>query len=114
MLTIFNEAASDLVLSSASVNENAPANAIVGSFSSTGGDANDTFSYSLVPGTGSTDNNAFSIINGNQLQINSSPNLTKPSYSIRVRTTDGDGLFLEKVLTINVNDLMNSTELALT
>ncbi|MEJ6484640.1 Ig-like domain-containing protein [Nostoc punctiforme UO1] len=101
-----NEAASDLVLSSTSVNENASANTLIGSFSSTGGDANDTFSYSLVPGTGSTDNSAFSIINGNQLQINTSPDFeTKPSYSIRVRTTDQDGLFLEKLLTINVNDL---------
>ncbi|BAY78897.1 hypothetical protein NIES25_53760 (plasmid) [Nostoc linckia NIES-25] len=101
-----NEAASDLVLSSTSVNENVPANTLIGSLSSTGGDVNDTFSYTLVPGTGSTDNNAFSIINGNQLKINISPDFEiKPSYSIRVRTTDQDGLFLEKVLTININNL---------
>jgi VCBS repeat-containing protein len=104
-----NEPASDLLLSSTRIDENVAGSTIVGDLSSIGGDTNDTFSYSLVTGNGSNDNNAFSIINDNQLQINTSPNFeTKPSYSIRVKTTDQDGLFIEKVITINVNDLNES------
>jgi hypothetical protein len=64
-----------------------------------------TFSYSLVTGTGSTDNAAFSI-SGGQLRINVSPDFdTKSSYSIRVRTTDGAGASFEKALTIGVNNV---------
>ncbi|BAQ65487.1 cadherin domain-containing protein [Geminocystis sp. NIES-3709] len=104
-----NEPASDLLLSSTRIDENVAGSTIVGDFNSIANDTNDTFSYSLVTGIGSNDNNAFSIINGNQLKINTSPNFeTKPSYSIRVRTTDQDGLFLDKVFTINVNDLNES------
>ncbi|MBL1209170.1 MAG: hypothetical protein FWJ34_05465, partial [Geminocystis sp. GBBB08] len=104
-----SEPASDIALSSTRIDENVAGSAIVGSLNSIGGDTNDTFSYSLVTGIGSNDNNVFTIINGNQLQINTSPNYeAKSSYSIRVKTTDQDGSFIEKVLTINVNDLNES------
>ena len=47
------------------------------------------FTYTLVTGTGSTDNGSFTI-NGNQLKTAASFNYeTKNSYSIRVCTTDG-------------------------
>ncbi len=68
-------------------------------------DTGNTFTYSLIAGTGDTDNSAFSIV-GNQLQINNSPDFeTKNSYSIRVKTTDQGGLSFEKTLTIAVNDV---------
>ena len=110
----FNERPTDLALSATSINENVAANTAVGTFTSTDPDAGNTFTYILVPGTGSTDNNAFTI-NGSQLQINSSPNFeAKSSYNIRVRTTDQGGLPFEKALTINVNDLNeNPSDLAL-
>jgi hypothetical protein len=58
-----------------------------------------------VGGTGSTDNASFSIINGNQLSINVSPDYeTKSSYSIRVKTTDQDGASYEEAFTISVID----------
>jgi VCBS repeat-containing protein len=51
------------------------------------------------------DNAAFTI-NGNQLQINNSPDFeTKASYSILVRSTDQGGLFVDKAVTIAVNNL---------
>ena len=95
----------DLLLSNNQIDENQPANSVIGSFTTVDPDVGDSFIYSLVTGQGSTDNAAFTLVNG-QLQINSIPDFeTKPSYSIRVRTTDVGGLLIEKVFTINVNNL---------
>jgi hypothetical protein len=100
-----NDAPTDLALSASSVNENVAANTVVGAFSSTDQDSGNTFTYSLVTGTGSPDNGAFTIV-GNQLRINSSPDFeTQNSYSIRVRTTDQGGLFFEKTLAIGINNI---------
>jgi hypothetical protein len=105
-ITQTNSAPTNLTLSTSSLNENVPVNTVVGNFSSTDPDTGNTFTYSLVSGTGSTDNSSFSIINGNQLSINVSPDYeTKSSYSVRVRTTDQGGLTYEKALTIGVNNL---------
>ncbi|WP_253852149.1 cadherin domain-containing protein, partial [Microcystis aeruginosa] len=100
-----NQAPTDLALSATTVNENVPVNTVIGTFSSTDPDTGNTFTYSLIAGTGDTDNTAFSIV-GNQSQINNSPDFeTKNSYSIRVKTTDQGGLSFEKTLTITVNDV---------
>ena len=100
-----NLAPTDLTLSATTVNENVAPNTVIGTFSSTDPDTGNSFTYSLIAGTGDTDNTAFSIV-GNQLQINNSPDFeTKNSYSIRVKTTDQGGLGFEKVLVITVNDL---------
>ncbi|WP_353847928.1 S8 family serine peptidase, partial [Microcystis sp. M63BS1] len=109
-----NQAPTNLALSATTVNENVPVNTVIGTFSSTDPDTGNTFTYSLVAGTGDTDNTAFSIV-GNQLQINNSPDFeTKNSYSIRVKTTDQGGLSFEKTLTIVVNNVNETpTDLAL-
>jgi gliding motility-associated-like protein len=74
----------------------------VSNLSSTDPDAGDTFTYTLVSGTGSTDNASFSI-SGNQLKANTVFVFnTKSTYSIRLRTTDAGGLTFEKVFTITV------------
>ncbi|MBE9256142.1 cadherin domain-containing protein [Dolichospermum sp. LEGE 00246] len=101
-----NEAPTSLTLSNNSINENVALLTVIGDFSATDPDAGNTlFTYSLVNGTGDTDNNVFTI-SSNQLKINASPNFeTKNSYNIRVKTTDQGGLSYEKQLTINVNDL---------
>ncbi len=100
-----NQAPTDLALSATTVNENVAPNTVIGTFSTTDPDTGNSFTYSLIAGTGDTDNTAFSIV-GNQLQINNSPDFeTKNSYSIRVKTTDQGGLSFEKTLTITVNDV---------
>ena len=100
-----NDAPTALSLSATSINENVAANTLVGNLSTTDQDTGNTFTYSLVNGTGDTDNAAF-IITGNQLQIQNSPDFeTKDSYSIRVKTTDQGGLIFEKVLVVTVNNL---------
>ncbi|MBH8565202.1 DUF11 domain-containing protein, partial [Nostoc sp. CENA67] len=99
-----NDAPTELALNATSVNENVPANTVVGTFTTTDPDTGNTFTYSLVAGTGDTDNAAFAIAD-DSLQIKASPDFeTKSSYSIRVRSTDNGGLFVEKVLTIQISD----------
>ena len=67
-------------------------------------DSNDSFSYSLVAGTGSSDNANFKIV-GNQLQTNAILDFeSKTTHSIRIRTTDRGGLFTEKQFSIQVTD----------
>ncbi|MEH2333752.1 FG-GAP-like repeat-containing protein, partial [Nostoc sp.] len=103
-LTAVNDAPTDLALDKTDVNDKAAANTVIGTFSSTDPDQNDNFAYSLVSGIDDVDNNAFTI-DGNTLKINNSPDFkTKPSYEIRVRTTDDGNLTFEKGLTINVNN----------
>jgi len=95
----------DILLSAASINENVAANSTVGTISSTDPDAGNTFTYTLVAGTGSTDNTSFNI-SGNSLRISNSPDYeTKNTYSVRIRNTDQGGLYFEKKFTITINDL---------
>ncbi|MBI5839741.1 MAG: SBBP repeat-containing protein [Chloroflexi bacterium] len=99
-----NHAPTNLALSASSVTENLPAGSTVGSFTTTDPDAGDTFTYSLVSGTGSDDNAAFTI-SGNELKTAFPFNyLTKNNYSIRVRTTDSGSLTFEKTFAVTVTD----------
>jgi hypothetical protein len=71
-------------------------------------DAANTFAYTLVSGTGDSDNAAFNI-SGTALRASSSFDFeTKSSYSVRVRSTDQGGLWTEKVFTISI---VNAVEL---
>jgi hypothetical protein len=104
-VTDVNETPTNLTLSNSTVTENQPIATVVGNLSSTDPDTGNTFTYSLVAGTGATDNSLFSITN-NQLTTNSVFDYeTKNSYSVRVRTTDQGGLSFEKQLTIGVTDV---------
>ena len=61
--------------------------------------------YSLVSDNTPNDNASFRIAN-DQLQIITSPNFeVKPSYAVRIRTTDKDGLFLDRTFIIKINDI---------
>ena len=100
-----NDPPTNISLSSATVVENKPSGTTVGAFSTIDPDVGDTFTYSLVGGSGSTDNSSF-YVNGSQLKTASSFNYeAKNSYSIRVRSTDQGGLYTEKVFTIDVTDV---------
>lgn len=100
-----NRTPTDISLSATSIAENAGSNATVGTVSTIDPDTGNTFTYTLVSGTGSADNSAFNIA-GNQLRATSSFDYeAKSSYSIRVRSTDQGGLSTEKVFTIAVTDV---------
>ncbi len=100
-----NTAPTDIALSSNTVAENVASGTTVGTLSSTDANSSDTHTYTLVAGTGDTDNGAFTIT-GNQLKLVASPNFeTKSSYSVRVQSTDNGGLTFAKVLTITVTNV---------
>ncbi len=117
-VTNVNEAPTDITLSVTTVPENQPIATIVGLFSTTDPDAGNTFTYSLVAGTGSTDNASFTIDASGNLKTAASFDFeTKSSYSIRVRSTDQGALFVEKVFTIgvtNVNETPTDITLSVT
>ena len=101
----FDQAPTDILLSSSSIGEGQPAGFVVGTLSAIDLDIGDSFTYSLVSGTGSADNASFTI-SGSTLQTAASFDYeAKSSYSIRVRTTDQGGLWFEKAFTINVIDV---------
>ncbi len=96
------QAPTDVALSSTSVASGAVIGTTVGVFTSTDPDTGDTFTYSLVSGTGDTDNSSFTIA-GNALRTAVAVNAAiKPTSSIRVRTTDSSGRSFEKTFTITV------------
>ena len=96
---------SDVGISDATVAENQPAGTAVGMLSASDLNAGDSFTFSLVSGTGGTDNGSFTI-SGNQLLTAAGFDYeVKNSYSIRVRSTDQGGLWYEKVFTITVTDV---------
>ena len=93
-----NETPTDLDLSPKTIAENGGANSIVGTLRSTDPDSNSTFSYTLVTGAGSTDNESFAIVNDQLKAIPSFDFENKKIYSIRIRTTDEGGLSFEKTI----------------
>jgi hypothetical protein len=108
-LTDVNEPPTDITLSPSSINENQPSGSVVGDLTTTDPDAGSSFTYSLVTGTGDTDNALFTIAqNGAIWQVKSASIFdfeVKNSYSIRVRTTDNGNLTFDKVFTIGINNL---------
>jgi len=119
LFAILNEAPSNIAISANTMGSNSAANYVVGNLSTTdidnttgaGGSYSNaiptqTFTYSLVSGSGSTNNNLFNI-NGAQLRATNA-NMTPGTYSVRVRTTDSgaqpNNLYFDKAFTIVVND----------
>ncbi len=103
-----NRDPTSVTLSPANVRENLPANTIVGTLTTTDPDASDIHTYTLIAGTGDTDNSRFNIA-GNVVRTNESFNYEqKSTYSIRVHTADGkDGEFARAITIsiVNQNDL---------
>ena len=101
-IPITNQAPTDIALSNASVAEHQPSGTSVGALSTTDPDLANTFSYALVSGTGSTDNGSFSLNGSNLLTAGTFHSEVKSNYTVRVRSTDQGGLWVEKVFTISV------------
>lgn len=89
-------------ISKTTVLEGQPINTVVGTLSTVDPNVGDTFTYTLVTGTGDVDNASFNI-SGNSLRTSAIFDFDiKNSYSIRVRSTDFGALITEKVFTISV------------
>lgn len=102
-----NESPTEIVLTPATIDEGI-AGASAGSLSTLDADLpNDSHAYSLVSGTGSTDNNLFEI-SGDILKLLNNVTAdfeSKSSYSVRVQSVDSYGASTEKAFVIDVLDL---------
>ena len=102
-LTIDSSAASAITLSKTSVSTGAAANAVVGSLGNDDLSGGAQASYTLVAGTGSDANAAFSIDNGS-LRLIDPAGTTAGSYSVRVQVSDAAGNVYQQVLTVTVTN----------
>jgi len=105
--TSVNDIPTDIALSSASVNQSGGVNAIVGTLSNTDADTGQTYTYTLVAGTGSTDNASFNI-SGTNFRANDASLLAGGTYAVRLNVNDGIANF-EKQFTITVVDNVTPT-----
>lgn len=103
----YSETPTDILLSKSTVSTTAGLNAIVGTFSATDPEG-DSCTFSLVSGTGDTDNGSF-LITGNALTCNDPETLGEGTYSIRVQAYDGYSSRTE-VFSITVNTEVASRE----
>jgi hypothetical protein len=101
-LSSVNDLPTSVQLNPSGLATNSGANAVVGTLSSTDVEtASSSLSYSLVSGTGSTDNALFTI-DGTTLRSVNNLDGSVSSYSIRVRVTDGNGGTTETPLTVSM------------
>ena len=104
-VTNVNETPTNILLSSTNVAENLPVTTKVGSFSTQDPDFNNTFTYTLVAGTGSGDNGSFATSTSNLLTSAAFNYEVKSNYSIRVQSIDQGGLSTQKVFAIGISDI---------
>lgn len=93
----------DLSLSSTSITTSHPTGALVGQLATTDATPNDHHTYLLVAGAGDADNGLFTI-SGDELRLASAVPTDRTSLSLRLRSTDGGGLSIEKSFTLPVTD----------
>jgi subtilisin family serine protease len=95
-------APTNITISTTSVNANNAIGSLVASLTTTDSDANDTFMYALVSGSGSVDNSSFTIENNSIKAAIVFNAATKSTYNLRIRVTDAGGLSFEKAFVITV------------
>ncbi len=103
-----NENPTALDLSATQVTENVAIGTNVGTLSTTDVDVGDSFTYTFV--SGGADNSSFQI-SGNVLKTGVEIDFeTKDSYSVKIRTTDAEGLYYEKGFIISVSGINEAPE----
>ena len=98
-----NSTPTDIALSRTTVSVTGGLNATVGTLSATDSDVGETYAYTLVAGTGDTDNASFDIT-GATLSCNDPAALGVSARSVRIRVTDSANNTLEEAFTISVID----------
>jgi hypothetical protein len=96
-----NAAPTDISLSISTIAEDAGLNTTVGQLSATDADYGDTHTFTLVAGTGDTNNASFTI-SGTSLICPDPATLGDGTYSVRVRATDSAANTFDKAFTITV------------
>lgn len=104
-VTDANDPPTAIRLSNSRIDENQAAGATVGTLSSDDPNTGDSHTYALVEGSGSDDNDSFRI-EGTTLKTDTLLDFEdKPTYSIRVSSTDNQGASIEQILRVNLNNL---------
>lgn len=103
-VTNVNEAPTELFINNTSIEENNEVGDEISQLTTADQDAGDTHSYTLVSGSGDTDNASFEIV-GNKLAAKSSFDFeAKASYSVRIKATDAGGLSFEDNFIITITN----------
>lgn len=87
------------------VAENQPTGTAVGTLSAVDPDDNETFTYTLVSGSGDEDNGKFTIDGALLKTAEAFDFETKASYSVRIQVADSKGATAAQALTITVTDV---------
>lgn len=101
----------DMNISNANILEGAELNSVIGTLSTTDFNTSDTHTYSLVAGTGDTDNSSFTILDSFLLLNTILDYETQSIYTIRLKTKDQNGGTFEKEFTILVVDQTNEAKI---
>ena len=106
-----NQPPTDISLSSSSISEDKPSGSIVGNLSAVNNEGGDTLTYSLVSGSGDSDNASF-IVDGVSLKTAAALDFeTKNSYSIRLNVNDGTSDF-PKTFTISITNVNEAPQVS--
>lgn len=100
-----NDAPLAINLSSPLISDHQQLGSFMGEFSTIDNDLNDAHTYSLVSGSGNTDNAQFYIQNDTLYNVSQLDYTIQSIYYIRARSTDLGGLFIENTFTINVSNI---------
>ncbi|MES2565899.1 MAG: gliding motility-associated C-terminal domain-containing protein [Bacteroidota bacterium] len=100
-----NEAPTDILIDTLSVKEDNEPFFYISRIRSVDLDNPDFYTYSLVSGSGDTDNAEF-VINGDKLSISGKANYdVKSFYEFRLKSTDVGGLSVEKAFVLQIEDI---------
>jgi hypothetical protein len=103
-----NNPPTNIFLFNASVDENLPANTVVGTLTAVDPDAGAVFTFSLACAVAGADDGSFNIL-GSDLRTSAVFDFeTRSSYSICVRVTDQGGLSFDKSFVVTVNDVFEN------
>lgn len=100
-----NDAPTALTLTTTTIYDHQQAGSYIGQFFTTDPDVGDTHTYSLVTGSGDTDNFQFYVQHDTLYNVSQVDYTTQSIYFIRARSTDAGGLFIENTFTINVSNV---------
>src|SRR5690554_5934595 len=101
MRACVNSEPTDITLSNNTISMGDGQNAVVGTLATVDVNDDDTHTYSLVTGEGDTNNAEFNV-SGNILRANDAGVMSPGTYSVRIRTTDSDDEYYEKVFSIQI------------
>ena len=105
-----NVAPDDIILSNTALEENNAIDQVIGIFSAQDGNLADTHFFTLVAGSGDTDNASFEINEESLIAKESFDFESKANYSIRVKAADTRGGEFEKIFSISITDVVNAPQ----